>query len=639
MSTPSHLVVLVLASALLAACSEGGGGPRSDRVGDDGFEIVEPLPEPRGLLPDIAQADRAFESTHHSGSAVCAGCHNDEDMVVPDDSGEMRHVGLDDAWRTSTMANSARDPYWHAVLAYELDLYPSLDETINDKCIVCHAPAAHDYAKKEGLQLRLFDQVDEFDNVLVEGIYGGEPGEPLFDHAMDGVNCGLCHQIQDDGVLGQLDSFTGGYTIADARGLESRPAYGQYTDPDAAYMLAQTTHMDASGHETGFLAQYGAHISTSETCATCHELNVDPVDDGGSPLGGDHFAEQAVYTEWRLSDYAVGGPLEQSCQDCHMPVLDDPVIIANGSAVEPRPDFAEHTFLGANTVVQSMLRRFADELGVPNEEGYDLEGEFDEAIERNRAFIETSANVTIENASRAPAPPSAEPPTDEAGEPLPDPGPLEELTFDVVVDNRTGHRLPAGYHSRRVYLHVVVTDANGDQVFESGRIEADGRIRGVEEDANPERWEPHYDVITDPSQVQVYQAIVGKNATARSHSLLGGDRYLKDNRILPKGFFKAEAIDNPTTVENFGTFGAALDDPDFDAGGDTVTYRIALPRSSAYSVRAELRYQPLAYGHLQELFLESDRLDSVDAFRTIYDTIWQEGGRLDEVIATTTGDF
>ena len=661
MSTPMRLAALALAGALLAACSGGGGSdddPTAPRVpgdpepspGEEGpeeptdpdFEYYEP-PAARGTLPDIDVADRAFESTHHSGSAICAGCHNDDDMLVPDESGEMRHVGLDDAWRTTVMANSARDPYWHAVMGYELDLYPSLDEQINDKCTVCHAPMAHDYAKKEGLQLRLFDKVDEFDNILAEGIYGGEAGDTLFDHAMDGVSCGLCHQIADDGNLGQLDSYTGGYVIRDARlpdpntGEINRPAYGQYTDPEASYMLAQTSHVDANGLETGFLAQYGAHISTSETCATCHELNVDPVDDGGSPLGGDHFAEQASYTEWRLSDYAVGGPLEQSCQDCHMPVLDSPVILANGSAVKPREGFAEHTFLGANTVMQSMFQRFADELGLPNEDDYDLVAEFDEAIGRNRAFLETAASISLGNVGRAALPPGSA--VDEEGEPLEGAGPMEELSFDVAIDNTTGHRLPSGYHSRRVYLHVVVTDEDGDLVFESGRIEEDGQIRGVDEDVNPERWEPHHEIITKSSQVQVYQAIVGKDDGARSHSLLGGDRYLKDNRLLPKGFSKAEAIDNPTLVENFGTFGSALTDDDFDAGGDTVTYKVPVPASGSYRVLAELRYQPLAFGHLQELFLEGDRIDAVDAFRTIYDTIWKEGGRLDEVIATASGDF
>ena len=87
------------------------------------------------------------------------------------------------------------------------------------------------------------------------------------------------------------------------------------------------------------------------------------------------------------------------------------------------------------------------------------------------------------------------------------------------------------------------------------------------------------------------------------------------------------------------TFGRALSDTNFDAGEDTVTYKIALPADGKYRVLAELRYQPLAYGHLQELFLESGRIDAVDRFRTIYDSLWQSGERLDEVIATADEDL
>ena len=189
--------------------------------------------------------------------------------------------------------------------------------------------------------------------------------------------------------------------------------------------------------------------------------------------------------------------------------------------------------------MQSMFRDFPEMLGLPA----GMEADFDESIARNREFLASSAELTLGNVGRAALPP--QPAVDEDGEPLADAGPMEEVSFDVKVVNQAGHRLPSGYHSRRVYLHVTVTDENGDQLFESGRIEPDGRIRGVAEDIDPDAWEPHYDVITKASQVQVWQAIVGREDGDRTHSLLAGDRYLKDNRILPKGFFKAEAIDNP----------------------------------------------------------------------------------------------
>ena len=602
--------VLILTSLLAVACGGGGGEPAEDNeVFDPGLvDVISVLPEKRGLLPSLAEADHNFDSQHHAGSGVCSVCHDADELSVPSDSGVDKNVSLNLAWRTSMMANSTRDPYWHAVVAWELDEHPLHENEINDTCTVCHAPMANDYAKKEGLDLRVFGDTE----AGLPGIYESDSSDALFNHAMDGVSCSLCHQI-DPGNLGDESSFTGGYEIVDSRGLSDaaggfRPAYGQYSNPDQGYMRGQ------SG-DPGFLALESAHISTSETCATCHNLDVEPIDENGQPIGSVHFSEQANYTEWLNSDFRTGGPEETTCQECHMPRLDTPVLLAQASGISPRPDFAEHTFLGANTVVQSMLRDFGEELGVNPDI---TEEEFNESIARNRAFLETSATIDVENIARAEV---------ASGEETP----LEELTFDVVVENNTGHKLPTGYHSRRVYLHVLVTSDEGI-VWESGKIDAEGRIAGLSEDVSAESWETHYDTITDPSQVQVYQAIVGDIHGDRTPSLLSGSQYLKDNRLLPRGYDKVAVAADPAGNPTFGTFGAAETDADFNSGLDTVTYRARVPAGGDYRVLVELRYQPLAYGHLQELFLKSDRLDVMDMFRTIYDATELR----DEVIATAT---
>jgi len=589
---------------------DGGNGGGGDGDGDGGgLTIIDPIPAARGLLPSIARADDTFEGTHHTGSGVCSDCHNNENMVVPTESGTPKNVSIGTAWRTSVMANSTRDPYWHAVVAWELDEFPMLEDEINDKCTVCHAPMAHDVAEKEGIDLRLFDTGSAAEGTLASGIYSGDASDELFNHAMDGVSCSMCHQI-DGGNLGTDSSFTGGYEIVDARNLPNKPAYGQYDDPDSGYMLAQT----------GFLAQGGPHLSTSETCATCHNLNVAPVDADGETIPGiDHFAEQANYTEWLFSDYRAGGALEASCQDCHMPVLDRPVVLAAGSSNMPRDGFAEHTFLGANTVMQTMFRDFSEELGLPEDI---TEADWNASIERNRAFLQTAASVTLGNASRTDLPPDAS--ADRA---------FEELGFDVDVVNETGHKLPTGYHSRRVWLHVLITGEEG-VVWESGAIDAEGRIAGLSEDVNPKSHEVHYDRITDASQVQVYQSVVGDNDNQRTSSLLAGDRYLKDNRIVPKGFDKQAVAADPTVLDSFGTFGAAMQDEDFDSGRDTVSYQVRVPAGGDYRVLVELRYQPLAYGHLQEVFAKSGDIDVIDKFRTVYESTSLRAETIATAVAT-----
>lgn len=587
---------LLLLTTLLGAC---GGGDTVDGGGDDGGNVViidkDVVPEPRGTLPSLARSNASFEGEHHAGSDSCASCHTDPEMEiqtpVPDVT---RNVSIGTAWETSMMANATRDPYWHAVVASELDNYPHLEEVINDECIVCHAPLAYDLTEKEGLDLRLFDQLSEAgDTVINPGLYSMDETNEVFNHAMDGVSCSLCHQM-DGTNLGTEESMSGGYTIlgSPTGDNKDRPAYGQYADPEVSYMRQQA----------GYLAQQGLHISTSESCATCHNLNVHAITQDGVPLDDVLFAEQAIFTEWQNSDFATGGPQEATCQSCHMPKLDQEVIIGQG-APGKRPDFSEHTFLGANTVMQAMLRDNSAELGI--KPGLD----FDESILRNREFLKTSAEVTISGSGVTDG----------------------QLSFDVNVRNLTGHRLPTGYHSRRVYLHVQVLDSSEQVVFESGRIRPDdGSIVGVAEDVNSSTWEPHYELITSETQVQVYQAITGNSDGERTHSLLASSFYLKDNRLTPSGMDKGAILNNDNLLDTFGVFGEALTDGNFNNGEDTVSYRVAVGTNEVFTVYAELRYQPLSYGHLQKLWTQGDRVDQIDMFRTMYESMTF----FDEVIDT-----
>jgi len=586
----ARAVIAAMGIVALQACSGGG-----DNFNPTFIELGSA--EGRGLTPDIAHANLNFEELHFSGSGTCGACHSNADtgepvMVVLDEVGEQRDVSIGKAWESSLMANSTRDPYWHAVVANELKHFPNLKDTINDTCTRCHAPMANELAKREGLDLQIFDSGSEADGDFVQGILSMDDTDNLFNHAMDGVSCSVCHQIADDGNLGTDAGMSGGYFIETftEETKDQRPAYGQYTDPDVAYMLTQS----------GFTPQYGAHISSSESCGTCHNLKTNPVDNEGQPLEGQtHFAEQMMYTEWQNSIFDDAGTEPASCQSCHMPKLDQTVQLANAGSTTKRPDFAEHTMLGANTVIQSMMRDYADELGISS----DID--FDESIERNREFIRSSADVELQNLNYDGS----------------------TINMDVQITNRTGHKLPSGYHSRRVYLHVLVTDASGKLVYENGRINSDGSIDGVSEDVGPYRFEPHYDVITEATQVQVYQAITGDAEGLPTTSLLLASQYLKDNRLTPLGF------DKDTVPEDVAVHGEAVTDSNFNEGKDKVTYQIATTGEAPFNVLVELRYQPLSYGDIQELFLSSDEVDEVDKFRTMYEQLSHH----DEVITTAVG--
>jgi hypothetical protein len=79
-------------------------------------------------------------------------------------------------------------------------------------------------------------------------------------------------------------------------------------------------------------------------------------------------------------------------------------------------------------------------------------------------------------------------------------------------------------------------------LFESGNVTATGVIRGNDNDADPRRFEPHYAQIRREDEVQIYEAILGDARGTVTTGLLQATRYLKDNRLLPRGFDKRTAV-------------------------------------------------------------------------------------------------
>lgn len=563
------LALTLLLALMLSACGGSGGGTGSNELEKPGPDsIEEPItisPTPKsvgfGALPALTTSDSTFVGDHFSGSGACGVCHNE----LTDDNG--KDVSITSSWETSTMANSARDPYWRAKAAQTLKQHPSLAHEVNDTCTRCHAPMANEAARRSNVELELF----------AEGFLN--PDNELFDHAMDGVSCSLCHQIEDTGSLGTIAANSGNYVIAERspEERETRPAYGQYADPLAAYMTAISE----------FTPVFGAHMSDSALCATCHDLKTPTVDGNGEIIPSvieDRFPEQQTFTEWENSDYREGGSRDANCQACHMPKNPTTVLLASSGTAIRRSDFSEHTFLGANTVMLDMFKNFREELGIQ------VTG-FDQAIERNREFLKTSADLTI---------------TDTRND-------GNNIVATLQIDNHTGHKLPSGYPSRRVFVHFVVTDANGEIIFESGKMNPDGSIVGADGDISFREFEPHYNSISSEDQVLIFESIMGDTSGNVTHSLVEAARHLKDNRLTPAGF------DKNVVSSDVAVTGEALLDENFNAGQDTFEYRIPVSTQGRYFIFAELIYQPLAFGHLEYLFQDTD-LPEVDEFKTIYDS-------------------
>jgi hypothetical protein len=246
-----------------------------------------------------------------------------------------------------------------------------------------------------------------------------------------------------------------------------------------------------------------------------------------------------------------------------MPVVKEPAPITRVFGV-PREGVSRHTIVAANFFMQRMLNRYRDALGVAA-----LPQELTAASDETMRFLgEQSARIRIDDVQV------------DAG----------RLRADVVVENLGGHKLPTAYPSRRAWLHVIIRDAGGRAVFESGALKPDGSVQGNDNDADPLTFEPHYTEVRNGDEVQVYESIIGDANGRVTTALLNGVRYLKDNRLLPRGF------DKRTAEPDVAVHGGALDDPDFVGAADRVRYSVSVAGAQApFVVEAELLYQPIGY--------------------------------------------
>lgn len=187
----------------------------------------------------------------------------------------------------------------------------------------------------------------------------------------------------------------------------------------------------------------------------------------------------------------------------------------------------------------------------------------------------------------------------------------DTLTAQIQVDHLTGHKFPTGFPSRRAWLHVTVTDAAGETVFESGRPQANGSIAGSDSDETPDGFEPHFDLITSPDQVQIYESLMENTDGELTYTLLRGAGYIKDNRLLPAGF------DKTTAPIDITVYGQAADDENFIGAADQITYQIDTTGfSGPFTLSVEMLYQTAAYPFLQDL--QQDSTDQINRFTKLY---------------------
>jgi hypothetical protein len=468
---------------------------------------------------------------------------------MQDDSGS--DVSIDSFWRSSMMANSARDPFWQASVRNETISRPEAAAEIEDTCATCHMPMASYTEGVEGVQSQIF------------GSGFTDPDHPLHELAMDGISCTLCHQVLEEG-LGFQSSYNGGFEVDIDSQPGERVAYGPYS--------VEEPHLVSMQEYSGYIPAQGLHLSDSELCGTCHTYFVES-----------SFPVQTTYFEWFYSDHRG----VQTCQDCHLPEAVGGVRIATDSDF-PRSPFAEHVLVGGNAYMLELLKTFVDEL--------DLTASAEQFEATRQRTMEQMRNQTVE---------------------------LEiekmhlsggRLTADVRIKNFAGHKFPSGFPSRRAWIRFVIEDSSGQIVFESGGIDALGKIIHNNGDDDPTVFEPHYLAIVQPEQVQIYESIMANAGGEITMELMGAAEYLKDNRIMPVGQDKFGA------VEVIQPRGNAIGDEDFQGGVDEIQYAIDLREEAGpFTVTIEVLYQSIAHPWIESM--RDLGSDEVEQFLRMYDAV------------------
>lgn len=441
-----------------------------------------------GTQPDTSNG-KNFEP--FVSATNCSACH---EVYEPSNNKE---YPIYSRWAGSMMANSARNPLFHACLAIA-----NQDVAFSgDLCIRCHSPG---------------------------GWLGGRStptdGSALTGDDFEGVSCNFCHRMvdpvfkagvsppRDELILGALDT-------AGLLPLQSGNA-GYVVDP---VDVRRGPFNDWLYNFHGVDIVYSPFHSESDQCATCHDVS-NPAyvrqPDGSYALNafgeehptldkGDMFPLERTYSEWANSSYATIGVdaggvfggnhptgVMRTCQDCHMP---DTQTYGCVFDFEPyafeRPNVPAHDFNGGNAWMQEVLYNLYP---------FELQPEY-LADSQDRAVYMLQNAATLEVR-------------------------LEPCSIMVRIINETGHKLPTGYpEGRRMWINVEFRDDALNVLAERGEYASTTAD------------------LTTPD-TKVYEAKLGPDAAIAAlaglpeepsfHFALN-NKYYKDNRIPPRGFTNA----------------------------------------------------------------------------------------------------
>jgi hypothetical protein len=174
-----------------------------------------------------------------------------------------------------------------------------------------------------------------------------------------------------------------------------------------------------------------------------------------------------------------------------------------------------------------------------------------------------------------------------------------------------------------LWLHVVIEDGDQSVIFESGAYTPDGKIVGCDADDSEDSFEPHYEMISNPNQVQIYESIMHNTDGDVTYTLLHAAGYVKDNRLLPIGF------DSQNSPDAIAVQGLAAEDPDYQDGADYITYTVSANNTEGpYRARVELLFQSFSYQTIEDIY----KIDTPEV--TQFKSVFAESDRSPIIIAS-----
>lgn len=610
--------------------------------------VQKMLPETYDNMPQPATGPGQFIS-----SSQCMSCHGglngpfgptmfltSPNPPVPPATVSGANVSPYGEWRWSPMGLAGRDPVFFSQLESEFAYFNTLPSPrreelttqIRNACLTCHGAMGKrqfdtDHGGKGDFQLS-FLQISDRSNPNFK--YGAL--------ARDGISCQVCHRNAPD------QNYSLEYFLQN-----SITGHFQVTKPDQLYGPFKDDEISPYTMETGVgvKPEFNGYVKTSRMCGSCHTIDL-PVVDSGKP--GEMKIEQATYLEWLNSQYqnefGTPGANAKSCQECHMPTsyhsetkkIDVPQIQQRIAIIEDetypeaehrvptdkitvrvrQEGFRRHEFLGLNVFLLQMFDQFNDVLGVRKDDY--MSGSTTDLQDAIDNYVQQAQSKSAKIAATATA----------IG--------AQQIEAKVSVSNLAGHRFPSGVSFRRLFIELLVTDANQKVVWASGRtnelgviIDGNGKPLPSEffaeyKDAQGkirQSYQPHYETITAQNQVQIYEELSQDADGKFTTNFTRRDVQVKDNRLLPVGWTHKgpDASLNGRYLHATYPEGNAEKDPDYQdgkAGTDNLTYKITLPAgvdATKCRVLVTLYYQTIPPYYLNQRFTAAP---TGDATRRLY---------------------